>query len=63
MKQQYAWAVIDARGRLALWDGRCPIYWQRNIAYRERNARNRRARDDDAYQVVKVTIAEVYKPR
>ena len=61
MKQMFAWAIVDRRDNVALWDGQCPIYWHRKVAYRERNDRNKVAKDDDAYRVVKVTVLPVHR--
>lgn len=55
--QQFAWAIVTPRGKLAIFDGRCPIYWRRHVAETERLRRGSQCR------VVKVTVLEVHRVR
>lgn len=32
MKPKPAWAVVRNTGFLLIWDGRCPVFWQRRVA-------------------------------
>jgi hypothetical protein len=56
-KTQTAWALVNKRGHLVLFDGRCPIYWKRIVAANQGARRNAQAKNTKCWSVVKVTIA------
>ena len=39
MKTESAWAILNQKGNLELFDSRCPIYWHKKIAIQERDKR------------------------
>lgn len=56
MFQEKAWAIADERGRLAVFDGRMPLYWRREVALRA-------AAPYDDFTVVRVTVTALVTPR
>lgn len=51
-------AIVNARGKLALFDGRVPVYWRRNVAITECTRRNIQTRTGKAFAVAKVVIGD-----
>jgi hypothetical protein len=54
MKPVKAWAVLDDRGRLATWDYRLPLTWQRRWAVGDNSEH-----ENGTGRIVRVEIREV----
>lgn len=52
-----AWALVEGKDKLALWDGLVPIYWLRNVAQREANIRN-----ENGFKNVRVQKVRIVRP-
>jgi phage terminase Nu1 subunit (DNA packaging protein) len=56
-KNFIAWALIEGKDKLALWDGSVPVYWMRKTAQEEANKRN-----GDGFENVRVEKIRIVRP-
>jgi len=65
VSRENLWGVFDRRtGKLALWDGRLPIYWRRRVATDAAYNHGLTVHGNDSDVVIrKVRVAAIPRPR
>jgi phage terminase Nu1 subunit (DNA packaging protein) len=56
-KDFIAWALVEGKDKLSLWDGSVPIYWMRKTAQAEANRRNGKG-----FENVRVEKVRIVRP-
>ena len=59
LKQSFQWAIVTKAGKLALFDGRCPLYWRRKVAAAE--LAQWAGTKSGEFRIEKVTVLAVYR--